>query len=137
MAKLERRWGPTDFTEMLAGMSDPETLRTMDSNGMTPSVSAVLHAAEKAFLLMSLLDTVEAGGAESAITRIEVLLQEIVENQRVQIEQGQALVALLGTRAARQAALDRARAEEDAEIEAAREEARKARPGRGRPVQHA
>lgn len=137
MAKLERRWSPSDFSELLAGMRDPETLRTLDSTGMTPSISAILHAAEKVFLLMALLDTVEAGGAESAITRIEVLLQEVVQNQKIQIEQSRALVALLSTRAARQAQLDQARAEEDAAIEAAREEAKKLKMGRNKPVEHA
>ncbi len=85
-------------------------------------------------MLMSLLDQAEAGGAESALTRIEVLLEENHALLRALLEANRAQVALLSTRAARQAQLDQARADEDREIEAAREEARALRKGRTRPA---
>lgn len=134
MGKIERRWNLGDFTEMLAGMSEPDALRTLDAVGMTPSISAVLHAAEKVGLLMSLLDQAEAGGGDSALTRIEVLMQEQVALQKATLARLDALVSLLSTRAARQAQLDQARADEDAAIEAAREEAKRSRPRRSRPA---
>lgn len=132
MGKIDRRWALGDFTEMLAGMRDADELRTLDATGMTPSISAVLHAAEKAGMLMALLDTVEAGGADSALTRIEVLLEEQVRLQKASLERLDALVALLSTRARRQEALDRARADEDREIEAAREDGRRVRASRAK-----
>ncbi len=119
---MDRPWKLTDFEEARAGMRDQADLRALDPNGMPMAFAAALDSATMTGLLMALLDQAEAGGAESALTRIESLLQEQVALQKATVERLDALVALLSTRARRQAALDEARAEEDRAIEAVRAE---------------
>ncbi len=134
MNRIEGHWTVPQLAELLAGMGGPDALRTLDAAGLTPAIAAAIHSAVKTAMLMSLLDQAEAGGAESALTRIEVLLEENHALLRALLEANRAQVALLSTRAARQAQLDQARADEDREIEAAREEARALRKGRTRPA---
>jgi formate dehydrogenase maturation protein FdhE len=105
----DRRWGIHDFSEMLAGMMDPATLRQADARGMTPAYAASLHAAEKANLLMALLDMAADHEGESSLDRIENLLGEMVEQQKVTNERLNALVLLFSSRANREAAWNEAK----------------------------
>ncbi|WP_249732318.1 hypothetical protein [Roseococcus sp. SDR] len=105
----DRRWSTHDFSEMLAGMVDPATLRTLDARGMTPAYAASLHAAEKANLLMALLDMAEEHAGETSLDRIEGLLGEMVEQQKVTNERLNALVLLFSSRANREAAWNEAK----------------------------
>jgi hypothetical protein len=107
--EMNRLWGPHDFSEMLAGMVEPTTLRTPDARGMTPAYAASLHAAEKGNLLMALLDMAADHEGESALDRIEGLLAEMVEQQKTTNERLNALILLFSSRANREAAWNEAR----------------------------
>ena len=65
---------------------------------MTPGYAAALEAAEKAALLMALLDMASNTEGESALDRIENLLTEQVELTKVLIEGQKAIVTLLSSR---------------------------------------
>jgi hypothetical protein len=76
---------------------------------MTPAYAASLHAAEKANLLMALLDMAADHEGESSLNRVEGLLGEIVEQQKVTNERLNALILLFSSRANREAAWNEAR----------------------------
>lgn len=106
---LKGTWKTTDYTDLLAGLGDPKMLRQMDRRGMTPGYAAALEAAEKAALLMALLDMASSTEGESALDRIEALLTEQVEMQKVMLERLNALVSLLSSRNEREQAFEAAR----------------------------
>lgn len=108
MSKLDRPWKLTDFEEARAGMRDPADLRALDPNGMPMAFAAALDSATMAGLIMGLVDQAREGGEDSALTRIEALLQEQVTLLRVQNEQIRALVELLSSRAKRASAMEQA-----------------------------
>lgn len=95
---MKGTWKTTDYTDLLAGLGDPKMLRQMDRRGMTPGYAAALEAAEKAALLMALLDMASNTEGESALDRIENLLTEQVELTKVLIEGQKAIVTLLSSR---------------------------------------
>lgn len=104
-----RRWTAGDYSEILAGMADPSMLRTVDARGLTPGLAATLDAGEKTTLLMALLDMAADHEGESALDRIEGLLAEMVELQKVTNERLNALILLFSSRANREAAWEGAK----------------------------
>ncbi len=91
-APMEKNWGLHEYDELLAGMHDPGALRQVDGRGMTPTIAAALDTGSMAHRLMSLLDEPDATEGESALDRIQALLEE---NLEVQKANGQKLDALL------------------------------------------
>ena len=106
---MKGTWKTTDYTDLLAGLGAPAMLRKMDRRGMTPGYAAALEAAEKTALLMALLDMASSTEGESALDRIETLLTEQVEMQKVMLERLNALVSLLSSRNEREQAFDAAK----------------------------
>ena len=89
---MEKNWGLHEYDELLAGMHDPGALRQVDGRGMTPTIAAALDTGSMAHRLMSLLDEPEVTEGESALDRIQSLLEE---NLDVQKANGQKLDAIL------------------------------------------
>ena len=90
-----KNWSVNDYDDLLAGVRDAGELRMLDLRGMTPGLAAALDTGSASHRLMSLLDGPEAGEGESALSRIEELLGELVQGSRETKEWQQAVTALL------------------------------------------
>lgn len=98
-----KNWSVNDYDDLLAGVRDAGELRTLDHRGMTPGLAAALDTGSASHRLMSLLDGPEAGEGESALSRIEELLGEQVEQGRLVLEKLDAVIRLLSPSAFREA----------------------------------
>ena len=93
-----KNWSVNDYDDLLAGVRDAGELRVLDRRGMTPGLAAALDTGSASHRLMSLLDGPEAGEGESALSRIEELLAEQVEQGRLVLEKLDAVIQLLSPR---------------------------------------
>ena len=93
-APTEKTWGLSDYDDLLAGMRDPATLRQVDRRGMTPTIAAALDSGSLVHRLMAMLDEPESEG-ETALNRIENLLGETLEQQRLNGEKLDAILVIL------------------------------------------
>ena len=90
-----KNWSVNDYDDLLAGVRDAAELRLLDHRGMTPGLAAALDTGSASHRLMSLLDGPSAGDGESALSRIEELLAELVEQGREEAQWRQAVAPLL------------------------------------------
>ena len=91
-------WTLADYDNLLAGICDPEALRQLDRRGMTPTIAAALDSGSLVHRLMALLDEPETDGA---LSRIEELLKENVEQQRANGIKLDAVLFIMGKLAPR------------------------------------